>query len=259
VHEPLGKIDTSSVHRLIRWVRGRSPVFWICTALAAIAFIAIMTDQKTYRDYTLAARIGNAIGAALFFGLFPALIAWLFKRARSSFRKPAFGNSPQRIVSHAKEEANYTHIQYQANGTTSFPLGPENLHHWIRDGVLPRWEHGLYSDAIAEAARALTAATQEKLRRWDITDLKLMQQAFSLEPPKPGAPRLRFMGDRTTQTWTSRMNGASGLAQGCYSGIRNIVAHERAVSWESQTAVEYIFAFNILARWADECEVHRID
>lgn len=258
MHEPLSENDTNSRRSFISSLRNRSPLFWTCIGLAILAFIAIMSDQKTYRNYALVPRLGNAFGAALFFGLSPAFVVWLFGRVRSSLQGKVAVRRPLVYNSGTKRRAN-ADIRYQENRPVDFLLNSVGLHHWICEGVLPRWRHGLYGDAIAEAARALSAATQQKLRRWDVTDLSLMQQAFSLDAPKPGTPRLRFVGDRTTQTWKSRMNGASGLAQGCYAGIRNIVAHENSVTWEPRIAIEYLMAFNILARWIDECEVHRVD
>ena len=112
---------------------------------------------------------------------------------------------------------------------TESTLRVVDLHPCIREAALPRWRHGFYSDAVSEAAKALTASTQRKLRRWDVADDSLMQQAFSDEAPKPGAPRLRFFGDPTIPTMRSRIRGARGLAQGCYAGIRNIAAHEHNI------------------------------
>ena len=86
-----------------------------------------------------------------------------------------------------------------------------------------------------------------------------MQKAFSEDPPKPGDPRLRFIGDMNTPIMRSRIRGARGLGQGCYAGIRNAAAHIANVQWSADEAFEYLVAFSILSRWIEECEVHRVD
>jgi hypothetical protein len=45
------------------------------------------------------------------------------------------------------------------------------------------------------------------------------------------------------------------MAQGCYGGIRNIVAHEHAPDWPQQLALEYLACLSVLARWINEAEV----
>ena len=84
-----------------------------------------------------------------------------------------------------------------------------------------------------------------------------MSQVWSDEPPKADRPRLRFPGDRNAKTWQSRQRGARSLAQGCYGGIRNVVAHEHAPDWPPQLALEYLACLSVLARWINEAEVER--
>ncbi len=41
----------------------------------------------------------------------------------------------------------------------------------------------------------------------------------------------------------------------CYQGIRNPAAHEHDVDWDEQTALEYLAALSVLARWIDKARV----
>lgn len=43
------------------------------------------------------------------------------------------------------------------------------------------------------------------------------------------------------------------LAQGAYSGIRNVSAHE-AEPWDEQDALEYLAVLSVIARWVDQTD-----
>jgi hypothetical protein len=139
------------------------------------------------------------------------------------------------------------------------PTGPvfaaARLHPWVWDAASTFWDAGHYRQAVEQAARAVTAHTQAKVRRRDIADDDLMAQVLTLDSPKTGAPRLRVPGHRDTPTWRSRQRGALAFAQGCYFGIRNPAVHEHELDWPEQEALEYLAAFSVLARWISECEV----
>lgn len=246
-------------YSFVRIARGRSPLFWVSIVLATTAFIAIFTS-KPYNHDSILVRWGNAIGAAIFFGAIPWLIVWPARRLRSALKTRSKRSTGSDAVNSVTEtEISSSTKQNEELKPIKSSLEVADLHPYIRDAVLPRWQYGFYSDAVGEAAKALTATTQRKLRRWDLADDGLMQQAFSDEPPKPGSPRLRFVGDPTTPTIRSRIRGARGLAQACYAGIRNIAAHQQNVGWTAEMALEYLAAFSILARWIDDCEVYRVD
>jgi Protein of unknown function (Hypoth_ymh) len=102
-------------------------------------------------------------------------------------------------------------------------LQADQLHPWVWDAARTFWDAGAHAVAVEQAAKSITAHTQQRTE-CQLADDDLMSQVWSDEPPKAGRPRLRFPGDRTTKTWQSRQRGARSLAQGCYGGIRNIVA-----------------------------------
>jgi hypothetical protein len=45
---------------------------------------------------------------------------------------------------------------------------------------------------------------------------------------------------------------------GCFTGIRNPVAHEDGLKLTEQVALEQLAAFSVLARWIDECTVEAV-
>jgi uncharacterized protein (TIGR02391 family) len=135
-------------------------------------------------------------------------------------------------------------------------LPADQLHPWVWDAARTFWDAGAHAVAVEQAAKSITAHTQQKTG-CQLTDDDLMSQLWSEDPPKTDRPRLRFPGDRNAKTWQSRQRGARSLAQGCYSGIRNIVAHQHAPDWPQQLALEYLACLSVLARWISETEVQR--
>jgi uncharacterized protein (TIGR02391 family) len=133
-------------------------------------------------------------------------------------------------------------------------LPADQLHPWVWDAARTFWDAGAHAVAVEQAAKSITAHTQQKTG-CQLADDDLMNQIWSDDPPKADRPRLRFPGDRNVKTWQSRQRGARAMAQGCYGGIRNIVAHEHAPDWPQQLALEYLACLSVLARWINEAEV----
>jgi uncharacterized protein (TIGR02391 family) len=127
-------------------------------------------------------------------------------------------------------------------------LPADQLHPWVWDAARTFWDAGAHAVAVEQAAKSITAHTQQKTG-YQLADDDLMSQVWSDEPPKADRPRLRFPGNRKAKTWQSRQRGARSLAQGCYGGIRNVVAHENAPDWPQQLALEYLACLSVLARW----------
>jgi uncharacterized protein (TIGR02391 family) len=136
-------------------------------------------------------------------------------------------------------------------------LPADQLHPWVWDAARTFWDAGAHAVAVEQAAKSITAHTQQKTG-CQLADDDLMSQLWSDEPPKDDRPRLRFPGDRNARTWQSRQRGARSLAQGCYGGIRNIVAHEPAPDWPQQLALEYLACLSVLARWISEAEIEGV-
>ncbi len=106
-----------------------------------------------------------------------------------------------------------------------------------------------------QAAIRINAETQAKLSRMEVSETDLFNQAFSLEPPKVGAPRLRLMEDDGGKTYQNLHRGARAFAEGLYAAIRNPGMHVPHGGGEEQLALEQLAAFSLLARWVDQADV----
>jgi hypothetical protein len=124
------------------------------------------------------------------------------------------------------------------------------LHPAIWGAAQASWEAGLYRQAVQAAATAVNDLAQARLERRDLSDVKLMQEAFSAEAPKPGVRRLRCPGDQTDVSVKDQQRGALHYAVGCFTAMRNPATHQLG-QWNPLTAFEYITALSVLARWID--------
>lgn len=137
-------------------------------------------------------------------------------------------------------------------------LAADQLHPWVWEAAAPLWNAGSRPDAIHAAARSVNAHLQQMRGHHDKSEAALCREFFSPDPPAPGRPRLRFPGTTTSATWRSRQQGAMEFGAGCFTGIRNPVAHEDGLKLTEQVALEYLAAFSVLARWIDECTVEAV-
>jgi hypothetical protein len=128
------------------------------------------------------------------------------------------------------------------------------LHPWVWDGARSLWQSGHFRQAVHAAAVKLNAETQNRLGRTDITEQDLFVQAFSLDAPTPGKPRLRVMADDGSKTFQSIHRGVQCYAQGCYAAIRNPISHVEGDLDEAE-ALEQLAALSILARWVDTAAI----
>ncbi|MDR1237007.1 MAG: TIGR02391 family protein [Propionibacteriaceae bacterium] len=136
-------------------------------------------------------------------------------------------------------------------------LDPTGLHPSVWNSAAPLWEASR-QDAVNAAARAVNSQLQTKLGITELSEVDLTNQAFSGDPPAAQRPRLRFAGHQpSSDSFKSRMNGARGLGQACFQGVRNIGNHEHDVRWSEQEALEYLALFSVLARWIDECTIEQ--
>ncbi|MCY3960652.1 MAG: hypothetical protein OXG34_03145 [bacterium] len=136
------------------------------------------------------------------------------------------------------------------------PAGPalaaSGLHEWVWGEAKGRWDDGYYGDAVRAAAEVVGHKTQVKLQRRDISGAYLYREAFSLDDPAPGRPRLRleFVDEEDEETWKSAHEGAMHLGLACSKGMRNLVAHKKA-DLSEQEALEQLGALSVLARWVE--------
>lgn len=129
------------------------------------------------------------------------------------------------------------------------PVLPLNLlDQVIADAALPLLNAGKFRQAVNDAATTLNKFAQQRLGRQDVYDLKLMNEAFSDEPPAPGKPRLRCPGDHQLVEIRDQQNGARQLAAGAFLAIRN-PAHHMTGDWNPVTAFHYLTILSQVAHY----------
>ncbi len=94
---------------------------------------------------------------------------------------------------------------------------------------------------------------QEKVRRYDIAEVALVQEAFSKNLPAPERPRLRFPTIEDEKTRESVTQGALSFGVGCFQAIRNPVGHlpDDEHDLTEQEALEQLAAWSLFARWIE--------
>ena len=143
-------------------------------------------------------------------------------------------------------------------GENAPELSAAKLHPWVWGGAKSLWQSGHYRSAVDDAIKKVNAETQNKLGRRDVGEADLFKQAFSLDPPSAGRPRLRRMQDTESPTYKNMQRGAMTLAEGIYAGIRNPFNHDDPKDIDEQLALEYLAAVSVLARWVDESKVESV-
>jgi hypothetical protein len=144
-------------------------------------------------------------------------------------------------------------------GDNAPDMDAANLHPWAWENGKSYWNTGHYHQAVMQAAIRINAETQAKLERMDVSETALFNEAFSLDPPKAGAARLRLAENDGGKTYQNLHRGARAFADGLYTAIRNPGMHKPQESdgGEEQLALEQLAAFSLLARWVDQADVDR--
>lgn len=160
-----------------------------------------------------------------------------------------------RIASHGEIEA------MLAGHDASPRLAGSQLHDLVWRAASAQWSTGHRQEAVLAAAKAVNSRLQDRLGRRDVSEVKLVREAFSEKPPDVDKPRLRFPRIEDDQTRESMRQGVMGFGTGCSQAIRNPVSHLPNEQHEltEQEALERLAALSLFARWIDEAEVERID
>jgi hypothetical protein len=136
-------------------------------------------------------------------------------------------------------------------GPTGPQLVADRLHPWVWNAAAQLWDDGHRREAIQAAATQVEIHLQAKLGRSDISGVALVREAFTLDPPASGRPRLRFANmSRRSQAYRNAHEGAGHFGAGCFQAIRNPVTHQLVQPDEAE-ALERLAALSILARWVD--------
>lgn len=133
-------------------------------------------------------------------------------------------------------------------------LSANQLHDLVWRSASAQWSTGHRHEAVLAAAKAVNSQLQTKLGRRDVSDVRLIREAFSDKDPEPGRPRLQFPEIEDEQTRESMRQGAMNFGSGCFQGIRNPLGHllNEEVELSEQEALERLAALSLLARWIDQ-------
>lgn len=133
-------------------------------------------------------------------------------------------------------------------------LSAQSLHPRVWEAAKAFWHNGHRTTAVQTACTAINEWVQDRVGRKDISDGVLMEQVFSSNPPKAGAPRLRWPGDARDTTVRSMNDGIRQYAAGCFRAIRNPSTHTTEEMSELE-ALTKLTSISLLATWIDECVV----
>lgn len=163
---------------------------------------------------------------------------------------------------HAFEEALVRHswtaqsAMAAAPGAERVAVATSALHPWVWDAARDLWGNDHRREALQAACTGLNEHLQHKLGRNDMSDRKLIAEAFSEKPPTEGRARLRFP-ELNRETAESMRQGASSLGVGCFAAIRNVITHNLAQP-EKAEALEQLAALSLFARWVERATVEQV-
>lgn len=140
-------------------------------------------------------------------------------------------------------------------------LSASAMHQLIWRAASRQWETEHRHDAVLAAAKAVNSLLQKKLSRRDLSEVKLVQEAFSDKDPEPGKPRLWFTAIEDDQTRENMRQGAMAIGVGCFKAIRHPLGHrpDEEIELGEQDALERLATLSLFARWVDEAELVTAD
>ncbi len=83
-----------------------------------------------------------------------------------------------------------------------------------------------------------------------------MGDAFSLNPPEPGKPRLRCPGGLASEAVRSQQVGALNYSKACFMAMRNPAHHQKG-DWNPLTAFHFLVSLSQVATWVRHWHVER--
>jgi uncharacterized protein (TIGR02391 family) len=136
-------------------------------------------------------------------------------------------------------------------------LSANRMHDKVWGAARTQWSTGHLHEAVLAAAKAVNSILQNKVGRRDVSEVKLVREAFSDKPPEAGKSRLRFSVIADEQTRESLRQGTMDFGAGCFAAIRNPLGHLPNEEFElsEQDALERLAALSLLARLIEEAVV----
>ncbi len=104
-----------------------------------------------------------------------------------------------------------------------------------------------YFHAVFEATKGLAQRIRE-LTGVSLDGAALVDKVFAVDRPLLAFNSLR------TETEQSQHKGFAALLKGCFSAVRNPLAHEPKILWEGEDdAADYLSLVSLLHRKLDDC------
>jgi uncharacterized protein (TIGR02391 family) len=144
----------------------------------------------------------------------------------------------------------------RGRSTRTPTLAVDQLHPIVWKAAETRWKAKHLQDAVIAASKAVNIMLQTKIGRDDVSEVKLVQPAFSSNPPTTAEPRLRFPDIADQQTRDSVTAGVLQFGVGCFMALRNPISHrpDDEHKMTEQEALEQLAAWSLFARWIDRAE-----
>lgn len=175
--------------------------------------------------------------------------------ARKTFEFSPEHDAAQRLIERLKSRAEIEGLLGEANPAPQ--LNADLLHPLVWRAASAQWSTGHLQEAVLAGSKAVNSLLQSKLGRRDVSEVKLVREAFTDKDPRAGAPRLRFDAIDDEQTRDSMREGVMSFGVGCFQAIRNPVGHlpndEHELS--EQQALERLAAWSLLAGWVEQAEL----
>ncbi|OBI43921.1 hypothetical protein A5707_03895 [Mycobacterium kyorinense] len=134
----------------------------------------------------------------------------------------------------------------------------EDIHPLVWGAARGQWRIELYREAVSSAVGAVIDYVRHLTGRADLADKDVFTHAFSQNPPKAGAPRLRWPGCDQDQTVVSMNRGLLGFSTGIQAAIRNPTIHDRT-PLRAQEAAERLAALSLLTTWIEQCRLDSLE
>lgn len=225
-------------------------------------FLAQTTETHTPGSWGSAPACGRDHAIELSERVLPLLSAlypeWKDENDESKyFEFAAMRDASKRLIARIDS---YEEVEALIEGQDVSPrLAGSQLHKLVWAAASAQWTTGHHQEAVFAAAKAVNSMLQSRTDRRDVSDVKLVREAFSESSPTSGKPRLRFPQIEDDQTRESMRQGVMSFGVGCFQAIRNPAGHLPNDQHElsEQAALERLAALSLLARWIEEAELEQ--
>jgi len=173
----------------------------------------------------------------------------------SNFEFKREHDAAQRLIARLDTRAEVDEMLAAFDSSPS--ISAAGMHPLVWEAAKSQWNLGNHAEAVDAVARAVNSMLQRKLERRDLSEGKLFEQALAKADAAPGKARLRYLAEPTLSTAESKRQGVMDFGKGCFSVIRNPLAHlpDDEIDVDEQAALESLAAFSLLARWIDQADL----